>query len=78
MREIMISFGSLRDIQEFVSLASGCGVGLDVRNDRFQVSATSFMGLVALNCRKPLYLIADCSEEELAALKVTFQRFLAE
>jgi hypothetical protein len=34
------------------------------------------MGIFALNCRKPLRVSVDCTEEELAQLMVTFDRFL--
>jgi hypothetical protein len=36
------------------------------------------MGLFALNCRKPLKVSVDCSEEEFSQLLITFQQFLAE
>jgi hypothetical protein len=32
----------------------------------------------ALNCRKPLKVSVDCSEEEFSQLLITFQQFLAE
>ncbi len=73
----MVQFRSLRDVQDFVALASKQTVTLHVGGDRFQVNATSFMGLFALNCRKPLKVTVDCSEEEFSQLLITFQRFLA-
>ena len=78
MRQFMIRFRSFRDIQDFVALASKQTVKLYVGGDRFQVNATSFMGLFALNCRKPQKVSADCSQEELDQLLITFERFLAE
>ena len=74
----MVQFRSLRDIQEFVALASSQTAQLYVGGDRFQVNATSFLGLFALNCRKKQRVSVDCSEEELEALKITFQQFLAD
>jgi phosphotransferase system HPr-like phosphotransfer protein len=74
----MVKFASFRDIQDFVALASKQPLKLCVGSDRFQVNATSFMGLFALNCRKPQRVMVDCDQEELAALKVTFEQFLAE
>ena len=76
MREFMVRFGSFRDIQDFVALASSQSVELCVGGDRFQVNATSFMGMFALNCRRPLKVSVQCSEEELAQLLTTFDRFL--
>lgn len=71
MREFKVRFRSLQDVQDFVALAGKQPFRLLVGSDRFQVNATSFMGIFALNCRKPLRVWADCSEEE-------FQRFAAE
>lgn len=78
MRQFMVQFRSLRDVQDFVALASRQTVKLYVGSDRFQVNATSFMGLFALNCRKPLKVTINCTEEEFSQLLNTFQRFLAE
>ena len=78
MRQFMVQFRSLRDVQDFVALASRQTVKLYVGGDRFQVNATSFMGLFALNCRKPLKVTVNCTEEEFSQLLNTFQRFLAE
>ena len=74
----MVQFRSLRDVQDFVALASKQTLKLYVGGDRFQVNATSFMGLFALNCRKPLKVTVECSEEEFARLLDTFSQFLAE
>ena len=76
MREFTVRFRSLRDVQDFVALASKQKVKLLVGGDRFQVNATSFMGIFALNCRKPLRVSVDCTEEELDRIMVTFDRFL--
>ena len=76
LREFHIRFRSFRDVYDFVSLASRQQVKLLVGGDRFQVNATSFMGMFALNCRKIQRVCVECSEEELNALLVTFDRFL--
>ena len=76
VREFTVMFRSLRDIQDFVALSSNQSLVLHVGNERFHVNATSFMGMFALNCRNPLKVSVDCSEEELAQLLATFERFL--
>jgi hypothetical protein len=76
VREFTVRFRSLRDVQDFVALASKQKVKLLVGGDWFQVNATSFMGIFALNCRKPLRVSVDCTEEELDRIMVTFDRFL--
>ena len=76
MHQFYVRFTSLQDVQDFVSYASRENQRITVGNNHFQVNATSFMGLLALNCRKPLLVTVSCSEEEIHQLKTTFQRFL--
>ena len=76
MREFHIQFRSFRDVQDFVNLASKQPLKLRVGGEWFQVNATSFMGMFALNCRKTQKVSVDCSEEELKALLETFDRFV--
>ena len=76
MREFHIQFRSFRDVHDFVNLASKQPQKLRVGGDWFQVNATSFMGMFALNCRKAQKVSVDCSEEELNALLDTFDRFV--
>lgn len=76
MCEFHIQFRSFRDVLEFVNLASKQPQKLRVGGDWFQVNGTSFMGMLALNCRKAQKVTVDCSEEELATLLETFDRFL--
>lgn len=71
-----MQFHSLRDVLDFVTLASKQTVKMDVGNDLFQVNATSFMGLFALNCRKPQRVAVNCDQEKLEALLLIFHRFL--
>lgn len=76
MRQFTVQFCSLRDIQDFVAQAGTLPYKLLVGNERFQVHATSFMGMFALNCRKPQKVTVECSEEEFQELLVLFDRFL--
>ena len=76
MREFIVQFHSLRDVQDFVALASKQPVKLNVGGDRFRVHATSFMGIFALNCRKPQSVTVECSQEEMDQLMIVFDRFL--
>ena len=77
MREFYVKFRSLRDVMDFVALAAKQKFRLIVGSDRFQVNATSFMGIFALNCRNRLRVTVECTEEELTQLLTTFERFLA-
>ena len=77
MHQFYVQFHSLRDVQDFVTLASSQKCQMIVGTDRFHVNATSFMGLFALDCRNPQPVTVECSQDELEALKVIFGRFLA-
>ena len=76
MHEFIVRFRSLKDVQEFVSLASKQTQRLSVGNERCMVNATSFFGILALNCRNPLKVTVECSDEEFDALLPVFDRFL--
>lgn len=78
MHQFYVRFTSLQDVQDFVNYASRESQRITVGNSHFQVNATSFMGLLALNCRNPLLVTVSCADEELQQLKTTFQRFLVE
>ncbi len=78
MHQFYVQFHSLRDVMDFVSLASRQKLRLIVGGDRFQVNATSFMSIFALNCRSRQRVTVSCTEEELQNLLVIFERFLAE
>ena len=76
MRQFTVQFRSLRDVQDFVALAANLPHKILVGNGPFQVHATSFMGIFALNCRKPQKVSVDCSEEEYQQMLKLFERFL--
>lgn len=76
VKEFQVRFRGLRDVQDFVSFASTLPFKLLVGNDRFQVHATSFMGLFALNCRMAQKVMVDCTDEEFAQLLQQAARFL--
>ena len=76
MHQFTVQFRCLVDVQDFVAIASRLSHKLLVGHERFQVHATSFMGMFALNCRKPLRVTVDCSEEEFRQIRVLFERFL--
>ena len=77
MHQFYVQFHSLKDVQEFVALASRQKLRLMVGDDHFQVNATSFMGLFTLDCRNRQRVTVACTEEELQTLLATFERFLA-
>ena len=78
MREFWIRLGSVQEVQEFVSLAATRSYPVLVRDEHNKINADSFMELFCLDFTRPLRVVCDCTEEELARLKQALHRFLAE
>ena len=76
MQEFYVQFRSLRDVLDFVTVSSKQSHRLTVGNDRFQVNATSFMGIFTLNFRKPQRVTVSCTEEDFHRLLQDFAKFL--
>lgn len=76
MHEFTVRFRSAREIQEFTAIAGQQNFPIRVGTERFQVNASSFMGIFALNCRKPLRVCAQCTQEEFEAFLTKIQPFL--
>jgi len=74
--EFMVRFYSFRDIQDFVALCSRQPFAITVGNERYQVNATSLMGMFSLNCRKSQKVMATCTEEEFIQFRREAERFL--
>ena len=64
VQEITVRFRSFRDVREFATLAAKQPFQLTVGTERYQVNATSVLGMFTLNCRKPLTVSFDCTQEE--------------
>ena len=64
VREIMVQFRSFRDVRDFAALAGRQSFQITVGTERYQVNATSVLGMFTLNCRKPLQASFTCSDEE--------------
>ena len=78
MREFWIRLGSVRDVEEFVSLAATRSFPVMVRDDHNKISADSFMELFCLDFTGPLRIVCDCSQEELDQLRGDLHRFVVE
>jgi hypothetical protein len=72
-----VQFRSVREIQEFAIIAGTLPCKLLVGTDRFQVHATSFMAMFALNCRRPLTVSVDCSDEAFETIVESLRKFMA-
>ena len=76
VREFHIRFFSFRDVQNFVALATEQPFLITVGNERFQVNATSFMGMFSLDYSKPLKLRVTCTDSECQDFLQKADRFL--
>ena len=76
MREFEIRLGSVKDVQDFVALATSRPFLITVRDEHNKINAQSFMELFCLNFAHPLRVVAECSETELESLMCDSGRFL--
>lgn len=76
MREITVQFRSFRDVREFALLAGKQPFQITVGTERYQVNAVSVLGMFTLNCRKPLDVNFECSDEEYEAFLREAGQFL--
>ena len=77
MREFEIRLRSVKDVQDFVALATSRPFLITVRDEHNKINAQSFMELFCLNFAHPLRVVAECTEAELEALIRDADRFLA-
>ena len=77
MLEFAIRLGSVRDVQDFVAVATTRPFAITVRDDHNKINADSFMELFCLDFTQPLRVVCDCTEAELEALCHELGRFLA-
>ena len=76
MLEFAIRLGSVQDVQDFVAVTTTRPFSITVRDDHNKINADSFMELFCLNCTRPLRIVCDCNEAELAALQQDLARFV--
>jgi len=77
MHRFSVCFHSVQDVQDFVTLATAKHFPVTVGSESYRVNGTSFMGIFTLDCRKPLTVMAECSEPEFACFLQEAERFLA-
>ena len=76
MREFQVRLQSVQDVQEFVSLSTARSFPVIIRDACGKVNGKSFMEMFCLDFNQPLRVVAQCSEEELDALRRDVDRFL--
>ncbi len=76
MREFHIRLRSVKEVQDFVSIATARPFPVTIRDERNKISAKSFMEMFCLDFSHPLRVIVDCSDEEFSWLLKDADRFL--
>ena len=76
MREFEIRLRSVRDVQDFVSIATSCPYTVTIRDERNKINGKSFMEMFCLDFSRPLKVICDCGDEELKNIRAEADRFL--
>ena len=66
MHQFHIHVRSFQQIQDFVSLAMIQPFEVFVGNEKQQVNGKSFIGMFSLDYKRPLQVIAKCTDEEFA------------
>ena len=76
MQEFQIRLRSVKDVQDFVGIATAQPFTITVRDEHNKINGKSFMEMFCLNFRRPLRVVADCTEKEAEALRRDADRFL--
>jgi len=76
MLEFEIRLGSVKDVQDFVDIASTRPFSITVRDENNKIDADSFMELFCLNFARPLRVVCDCDEDQLRQLCQDLDRFV--
>lgn len=76
MREFEIRLRSVRDVQDFVDLATTRSFPVLVSDDHHRVNGKSFMEMFCLNFSHRLMAESECSEGEFEQFRKEATRFL--
>lgn len=77
MREFDIVLQSLRQVQEFVTLAMTQPFDVLVGNERQHINGKDLMGMFCLDHSRPLRVQVVCSQDEFLSFQSSAQGFLA-
>lgn len=78
MQEFTVRFQSVRDVQDFVALATEYTFPIVVGTESYHVNGTSFMGMFSLDHSRPMKVKLTCTPEEFDTFRQRASRFLAE
>jgi len=67
MKELQVSFGSIREIEQFVRVATGIVGGIRVSEGSKVTNGKSILGLISMGLSKALTVIFDGTDTEYEA-----------
>ena len=76
MLKFDIMIRSLRDVQDFVSLAARQPFGITVGNESQHIDGKDFMGMFSLDYSRPVQVQVQCSQEEYSRFRKNAAKFL--
>ena len=76
MREFTICLYSVRQILNFVSLATVQPFDVRVENDRQQVNGKSFLGMLTMDHSGGVHVRVDCDAEAFAVFRAEAEKLL--
>jgi len=74
--EFKLKLTSVRDVQDFVALATAQPFPITVGNELHRVNGKSFMEMFSLNYNFPVTARLECSEAEFSAFCLQAARFV--
>ena len=77
MREFHIVLRSLRQVQDFVSLAMTQPFEVHVGNDRQHINGKDLMGMFSLDYSAPVRVRVRCTQEEFSSFHRSAAQFIA-
>lgn len=76
MQEFHIILRSLRQVQDFVTLAMAQPFDISVGNDSQQINGKDFMGMLSLDYSLPVSVWARCTQEEFSAFRSSAAQYI--
>lgn len=74
--DFMIRLSSVRDVEDFVKLATARPYPISLDDGDCRINGKSFMEMFCLDLIRPLYVITECDEQERARFREEINRFL--
>ena len=75
MREFEIRLRSVRDVQDFVGMATSRPYSVTIRDERNKINGKSFMEMFCLDFTRPMFAEAACTEAAFEPFRIALAKF---